>query len=153
MRGARLSPRSQEPGLFRRDGIADGNDAAGDHLGIDSAITMAEAALQRLWNVEIAGRTFGIDIDGGAALDPLDHLQPRVADGKGLTEQFELVPGRPAADVEVSAEPQGVNGHVDHVLDGSEAAEIDDGDDLPGDIGKAVAAARENFGRSLDRRG
>ena len=67
---------SQQFRLLRRDRIADGNIAAGDHLGIDSAIGVAEPAHQRLRDREIALGGVGIDIDGGAADDALDHLEP-----------------------------------------------------------------------------
>ncbi len=76
-----------------------------------------------------------------------------LADGEGLVEQVEFVPCRPAADIEVGAEAQRVNRLADHALDRSYAAEIDDGDDFPGDIRKTVALAGENFRRSLDRSG
>jgi hypothetical protein len=46
-----------------------------------------------------------------------------------------------------------MNRLTDDLLDGGDAAEIDDRDDLAGDIRKAVTIARENLGRSLDRSG
>ena len=81
----------------------------------------------------------GIDIDGGAADDALDHLQPDVADRERLVEQVEFVPGRPALDIEVGAEPQRMHGAADQGLDRRDAGEIDDRDDLAGDVRKAVA--------------
>ena len=60
-------------------------------------------------------------------------------------EQFEFVPGRPALDIEVGAEAQGMDRLADHVLDGADACEIDDRDDLAGDVREAVAAARRGF--------
>ncbi len=56
-------------------------------------------------------------------------------------EQVEFVPGRPALDIEVGAEAQRMDRRADHVLDGADAGEIDDRDDLAGDVGKTVAAA------------
>ena len=95
----------------------------------------------------------GIDIDGGAADDALDHLEPVVADRERPVEQVELMPGRPALDIEVGAEAQRMDGVADHVLDGAEAGEIDDRDHLAGDVRKAVARAGQDFGRSLDLAG
>src|SRR5712672_1331797 len=86
-------------------GIAGGNGTAGDHLGIDTALVVAQAAHQRVWDVEVAGRGFGIDVGGGAADDPLYHFQPDLANGKSLIEQLELVPRRPARDIQVGAKP------------------------------------------------
>ena len=40
-----------------------------------------------------------------------------------------------------------------HVLDGADAGEIDDGNDLAGDVRKAVAGTLEHFGRALDLAG
>src|ERR1700689_2579028 len=120
--------------LFRDDRIADANGAAGDHLGIDTAVGVPEAAHQCLRNVEIARRGLWIDVDRRAADDPLDDPEPRIADGNGSVEQLEFVPGRPAADIEVGAEPQRVDREADHILDRGKAAEIDDGDHLPRDI-------------------
>ena len=45
---------------------------------------MAETLHQRMRNVEIARGGVGIDVDGGAADDPLYDLKPGVADGDGL---------------------------------------------------------------------
>ena len=56
-------------------------------------------------------RGVGIDVDGGAALDPLDDLQADVADRKRPVEQVEFVPGRPARDVHVGAKAQ-ADGHA-----------------------------------------
>jgi len=49
---------------------------------------VAEAAHQRVRDVEVARGGFGIDVGGGAADDPLYDLQPDVADGEGLAGQF-----------------------------------------------------------------
>ena len=50
------SLRSHQFRFLDRDRIAGGDAAAGDHLGIDAAIGMAEAAHQRVRNVEVARR-------------------------------------------------------------------------------------------------
>src|ERR1700754_4273875 len=68
-------------------------------------------------------------------------------------EQFEFVPGRPALDIEVGAEAKGVDRRPDHVLDGADAGEIDDGNDLAVDVRKTVAGAIEHFWRALDLAG
>ena len=109
--------------------------------------------MQRLRDREVARAGVGIDIDGGAADDALDHLEPDVADGERPVEQVELVPGRPALDIEVGAEAQRMDGVVDHALDGAQARQVDDRDHLAGDVGKAVARAGQDFGRSLDLAG
>src|SRR5712675_2079401 len=101
-----MSRRLRQLRLFDRNRVANADAAAGDHLGIDPAIAMAEPALQRGRDVEVAHGALWIDVDGGAADDPLDDPEPRIADGKRLAEQFELAPGRPAADIEVGAKPQ-----------------------------------------------
>jgi hypothetical protein len=88
------------------DLIAFGNAAAGDHLGIDAAIGMAEALHQRMRDIEVARGGVGIDVDGGATFDPLHDLQARVANDQGPVEQAEFVPGRPAPDIEIGAEAQ-----------------------------------------------
>src|SRR5947208_319592 len=54
---------------------------------------------------------------------------------------------------EVGAEAQGMDRLPDHVLDRLEAAEIDDRNNLAGDVGKPVAGAGENFWRPLDLAG
>src|SRR5439155_20285303 len=128
---------------------ADADSAAGGHLGIDTAFVVAEAAHHRGRDVEVARCGFRVDVDGGAAADPLHDFQPRVANGEGLAEQLEFVPCRQAADVEIGAEPERMNRQANDGFDGSNAAEIDDGNDFPGDIGKAVALAPDDFRRPL----
>src|SRR5260370_18247257 len=102
-------PPSPQLRLFRCNRIANADGAAGGHLGIDPAFGVTEAAHQRVRDVEVARRGLRIDVGGGAAHDPLYDLEPDVADGKGLAEQLELVPCRPAADIEVGTESQRVN--------------------------------------------
>src|SRR5438552_12679285 len=72
--------------LLRHDGIADGDVATGDYLGINSALVVAKSLHQGLRDGEVARATVRIDVDGGAAGDRLDHLQPRVADREGLAD-------------------------------------------------------------------
>src|SRR5207247_10022960 len=58
--------KSQQLGLFRRDHLAVANRAAGDHLGLDPAVAVAEPALQRLpYGEGLPGR-IRVDADGGA---------------------------------------------------------------------------------------
>ena len=102
---------------------------------------MAKTAHQFVHDVEVAFGCFGVDVDGGAAGDPLHHFQPDLADGEDLAEQFELAPGRPAADVQVGAEAQRMNRQADDVLDCVDAAQIDDGDDLAQLTGAIAATA------------
>ena len=147
MRVGRPAPQSEGMSLhlhqlrrFGRDRIADANGAAGGHLGIDTAFVVAETAHHGGREVEVARRAFRVDIDRRAAGDPLDDFQPRVANGEGLAERLEFAPCRPAADVEIGTEPERMNRQADDGFDGGDAAEIDDGNDFPGNIGKAVAA-------------
>src|SRR5438105_3444074 len=145
--------RSQQFRLLRRDRIAGANRAARDHLGIDPAIAVAKPALQRLRDGEVALRRIRIDIDGGAADDALHDLQPDIADRQRVVDEVEFVPGRPALDIEIGAEAKGMDRRADQVLDGADTGEIDDGDDLAGDIRKTVAGTFEHFWRALDLAG
>ena len=63
------------------------------------------------------------------------------------------MPGRPALDIEVGAEAKRMHRRAHHVLDGADAGEVDDGDDLAGDIRKTVAGAFEHLRRALDLAG
>ena len=76
-----------------------------------------------------------------------------VADRQRVVEEVEFVPGRPALDIEVGAEAKRMDRRAHHVLDGADAGEIDDGDDLAGDVRKAVARAFEHLRRPLDLAG
>src|SRR6266404_834356 len=136
----------------RADGhlIAGGNGAAGDDLGIDPAIGVAEAAHQGVRDIEVAHGAFRIDVDGGAPDDSLHDLQPGFADGKRLTEQIELVPGRPAREIHVGSKPQRVHRLADEIFDGGDAMEIDDGDNFFRDIRKAVIDAGNDLRRPLE---
>src|SRR5229473_300363 len=136
-----VSLHSQWLWLFGYDRIVDGNRAAGDHLGIDPTFVVAEVTHQRVRDGEVARRGFRVDVGGGAADDPLHHFQPDRANAERPVEQLGLVPCRPAADIEVGAESQGVNRLANDILDRGDAAEIDDRDDLPGDIRKTVSIA------------
>src|SRR5258708_35582674 len=97
---------SQQLRLFRHDGVADGDAAAGGHFGIDTAIAVAEAALQRLRDSQIALGSVGGDVDGGPAGKPLDHLEPGVTDCDPAGNQVAFVPRRPALDLTVGAEAE-----------------------------------------------
>ena len=77
------------------DRIADADGARFSRLGIDAAFIVAEAAHDGCGGVEVARGGVGIDIDGGAAGDVLDYLQPRLSNRERLAEQREFVPGRP----------------------------------------------------------
>ena len=74
------------------------------------------------------------------------------ADGEFGADQAELVPGRPALDVEVAAEAQRVNRRADHGLDRRHRGEIDDRDDLGGDIREAVVLGLQHFRRPAQLR-
>src|SRR5579863_9906169 len=115
--GERTGAALQQPWLFRFDLIADFDRAAGYDLGVHAALVMAEPALQRVRDVEVAYRAFGIDIDRRAADDGLDHLQPDVSNRERPVEQLEFVPCRPARDVQIGAEAQGMNRLADDAFD------------------------------------
>src|SRR3954465_4860884 len=132
-----------------RDGVADADGATGDDFRKDAALVTAELPGQRGRGFKVAGGGVGIDIDGSATRDRLDHLEPDVADGEGLAYQIELVPGGPAAEIEVGAKAQGVDGDADHGLDGGNAREIDDRDQFANVIREAVAAAGQELWRAL----
>src|ERR1700759_4708324 len=111
---------------------------------------MAEPALPRVGDFEVAERALRIDVDGCAALDAFDDLEADVADCERTVEQLELVPGWPARDVQVGAKAQGVDDPVDEALDGGNACKIDDRDDLAGDVREAMAFAGENLWGPLE---
>ena len=64
-----------------------------------------------------------------------------------LADEIELAPGRPALDIDIAAKAQRIDRHADHVLDRRDRGEVDDRDHLAGDVGKAVAAALQDFRR------
>src|SRR5262245_17556534 len=125
-------------------------DLAGlDHLAIDAAIGMPEAAQQRLRYGKIARTGVGIDIGGRAPHDALDDFEPRaLADGDLPAEEVELVPGRPAHDIDVAAEAQRMHGRPDGGLERGDRSEIDDRDDLACDVREAVARCVQDLWRS-----
>jgi len=93
------------------------NGAASDNFGIHAAIAVAKPAHQRVGDIEVARRAFGIDVDSRAADDPLYDLQADISDGERLVEQVEFVPGRPAADIQIGAKSQRMDLLVDDVFD------------------------------------
>ena len=113
---------------------------------------MIEGSYQGRGNSEIADAGVWIDVGRGAALDPLRHLQPRLADRDLLAEQAELMPCRPALDIEVGAEAQRMHRHANHVLDRRDGRQIDDRHDLGGDIRKAVTFGLEHLRRAAQFR-
>ena len=69
-------------------------------------------------------------------------------------EQIELVPGRPACDVEIAAEAERMDRSAGGVLQRRDRGEVDDRDHLPRHVGKAVARRRAapSAGRAVRRR-
>ena len=114
---------SQQRRLLRHNSITHRDAAAFGHFGVDPAIGMAEPALQGVRNRQVALRGIRVDVDGGTADNSLHNLESDIRDHKRAVEQVELVPGRPALDIEVGAEAQGVDGLPDHVLDGAKACQ------------------------------
>ena len=57
-------------------------------------------------------------------------------DGELPIDQVEFVPCRPALDIKVGAEPQGMHRLAHDVLDRLQAAEIDDRNHLSGEVRK-----------------
>ena len=112
---------------------------------------MAERLHDRLRDRQIAEAGDGIDLGRGAADDALDHLQPRArADRDLLVEQIELMPGRPAFDLQISTKAQRMNRGAGRILDGRDRGEIDDRHHLLGHIGKAVTLGEQHLQRYLD---
>ena len=66
--------------------------------------------------------------------DVLFHFQPHVANRERLAEKRELMPPRPAVDVEIAAKPQRMNLLADRIFDRCDAGEIDDRDDFGRDV-------------------
>ena len=88
-----------------------------DHLGIDAAVGVAIGVHQRPGIARSRMPGVGIDLGRGAAHDPLDDLQPRRrADRDFRPEQIELMPGRPALDVDIAAEAQRMHRRAGGVL-------------------------------------
>ncbi len=130
--------------------VAGGDRAAGDHLGIDAALGVTKPSHQRLRNGEIACGGVGIDVDRSAAVDALHHLEPDVADRERPIEQVELMPGRPALDIEVARgsaadEPAGPT----MFSMARTLARLMIETTSSGDVRKAVAVARSTFGGPL----
>jgi hypothetical protein len=75
--------------------LADADGAGAGHLGIDAALIVAEAAHKGCGDIEVARGGVGIYIDGGAAGDVLDHLQPRLSDRERPAEQNSCQAGQP----------------------------------------------------------
>ena len=88
------------PPAVSAHGVADGDLAAGNNLGIDAAIGMAEIDHQRAGNGQVADSDVGIDLGCRATLDAFDRFEPGFADRELAADEVELVPGRPAGDME-----------------------------------------------------
>src|SRR5205807_9636973 len=98
--------------------IPDRDLARFDYLGVHAAVGVPEAAQQRLGYREVARASVGIDVGGRATHDPLYDLEPRVlADRNLLAEQIELLPGRPALDIDVAAKAQRIDRRPDGRLE------------------------------------
>src|SRR5450756_3191365 len=70
---------------------------------------MAEIIHERARNGHVANTGVGIDLGGRATLDALDRFEPGAADRNFAIEQAELMPGRPAADIDIAAKTQGID--------------------------------------------
>jgi hypothetical protein len=64
-----------------------------------------------------------------------------------MSEQIEFAPRRPAVHVDIAAKPHRIDRAAGHVLQGSDRGEVDDGDNPPRDIGKAVPSRRQDLRR------
>ena len=127
--------------------VADGDLAAGDDLGIDAAVGVAEIVHQRARNRHVADAGVGIDLRGRATLDALDHLEPGLADREFAVEQVEFMPGRPAVDIDIAAKAQWIDRRPGRVFDLCHRGEVDDGDHLLRHVREAVAFAEQHLGR------
>ena len=63
-------------------------------------------------------------------------------------EQIELVPGRPALDLQIAAEAERMHRCAGGVFQGGDRREVDDRDDLPRHVGKAVAVGAQHLRRA-----
>ena len=98
---------------------------------------------------QVADAGVGIHLGRGAAHDALDDLQPRArADGDLRVEQIELMPGRPAFDIEIAAEAQRMDRRAGRLLQRRDRGEVDDRDHLPRHVGKAVARRVQHLRRA-----
>ena len=135
-------------GLHNFDRIPRRNLAARHHLRVNTAIAVAEMVHQRLGYFEVAVP----DADqrgGGAADDALDDFETGVtSDREFLADLIELAPGLPAFDIDIAAEAQWIDRSADHILDRGDRGEVDDRDDLAGDVGEAVAVGMQDSRRS-----
>src|SRR5580692_10299384 len=103
--------------LSRPQFISGRDRAAGGHLGINAAIGMVEILHQRTRDFQVADAGVRVDVGGGTALDPLDHLEPYARpDGDLAADEAKLGPSRPTLDVEVGAEAQRVHRHPEDRL-------------------------------------
>ena len=110
---------------------------------------MAEIAHHGVWQVEVARGGHGIHIDRRTALDALGDVEANLADRECLADQVELAPGGPAGDMQVAAKAQGIDGLAREIFERGDTCQVDDRDDLFGDIRKAVIAAHQHSWRSL----
>src|SRR5579884_3936 len=119
------------------------------HLGVDAAVGMAEVAQQCCRNVEIADAAAGFHVGGGAARDTLDDLRARLRpDCDFLPEKVEFAPGGPAFHIKVAAKPQWIDRMPRHGFDGGERGEVDDRNDLLGDVRKTMARRHQDLRRA-----
>src|SRR3954466_13067114 len=96
-------------------------------LAIDAEITVAEGSRQRLRNGEIAEAGGRIDLRGGAADDALDDLEPGSLSDRNLPpDQIKLVPGRPAAHIEIGAEAQWIDPRAERHFQRRDGVHVDD---------------------------
>jgi hypothetical protein len=71
-----------------------------------------------------------IDIGRGAALDPLDHLQPqRPTRRQLLSDEIELGPGASPSTMTLPRKRSGSTGRADPTLQIGDAGEVDDRDE------------------------
>ena len=111
--------------------------------------------MQHARNRQVADAGVGIDLGRGATHDALDDLQPRRGPiAISASEQIELMPGRPALDVEIAAEAQRIDRRARGVLQRGDRGEVDDRTHLARDVGEAVAVrhAAPSAGRAARRR-
>src|SRR5262249_16864382 len=124
----------------RENDIADRNITRRHHFGVYATVGVIEILEKRARDGQIAEAVVRIDIGRGTALDALDDLEPRIpADRQHLTEQIELMPRRPAGDIQVTAKAQRIYGYSGGIFHGGDGGQVDDRNDPLGYIGKTVA--------------
>ncbi len=102
---------------------------------------------QRLGDLHVAFARGRIDVGCGAADDGLEHFRRGLADADRVADGVVLGPGRPAVDVEVGSEPQGIDRTPDPFLKRANTGEIDDRNLAFRMVGEVMAGGADHLQR------